>query len=298
MLKKLLAVVAATLCVSAASMATVIYSENPAPGDLFTAGNSLVGDQIGSTNWYYNYVRNASVGIRNDQPYLTVKGNGSVYFDASAPSGTTQAGLSYFSNAKTAGSGFFTYNGFIAPFSQLESITYSWYRSSASNVGASRHPVLEILLDLDGNLATAETNILRYWRFYNGVNVAPTNQWETDTVSGSSVMLRGFGVPAINNVDKTLDDWKSFISANYPNAQVVAFSFLAYGTGGQTYIAAVDDISWTIGGQTTSFNFEVQPTGGGGGGGGGQGPVIPEPTTMALFALGLGSVALVRRRMA
>lgn len=288
---------------TAAYAQTTIYAENPAPGDAFPASpdNILRGDQIGSTNWYYNWTRNSRVGIRTNLPY---NGNGSVYFDVGVVSGSSapQAGIAFYKAAQTlsnASTNGYTYaantSSVIGQFVKLEDVVYSWYRSSTSNtsntgIALARYPVLEINIDLDGNPAGGASG---YLRFVRPAGAVPVDQWVTDSIATGDV-LRWFGASGLPTGAQSLSAWKTYFQNNYPNAVIVGFTFIAYGEAGKIFQGALDNVSWTIGGQTTSFNFEVfQPTGGGGGD-----PVIPEPTTMALFALGLGSVALVRRRMA
>jgi hypothetical protein len=122
---------------------------------------------------------------------------------------------------------------------------------------------------------------------YNGGLVAPTDAWVTDTI-GLSTNLWNFGLGLgfaanINSTayayDATLAEWQAY----FPNAVILGFS-AGVGSGwSNTFAGAVDAISWTINGHTSTYNFEVAPAGG----------EIPEPGTMLLTAAGL--MLLARR---
>jgi hypothetical protein len=83
---------------------TTVYSQNTAPGDLFSnSGPANQGSSFGHPNWVYNNTRGGgSVGIRTDFPR---SGNGSVYFNS--PSNTGKADIEYFADPVNAGGNFF-----------------------------------------------------------------------------------------------------------------------------------------------------------------------------------------------
>lgn len=277
-LNKLAAVGAVGLLVGSVSLAQpiIIFSENPAPGDAFpqTIDGTLRGKQIGTTNWYYNWTKGGQVGIRTDVPY---NGNGSVLFDLPTGTGVNnpQAGIAFYLASQPSGSAF-NYkadsSSIIAPFSALEELTYSWYRSSVSDVSVWRFPVVEINIDLDGNPATSAGS--GYLRLL-GPATAPVDTWVTASVSNSQ--LRGQGALSTAGT-KTFSEWQSWMAQNYPSAVIVGFTFVAYGETGKTFRSAIDNVSWTIGGQTTSYTFEV----------------VPEPAS--LLTLGAGIVGLLAHR--
>ncbi len=93
---------------------------------------------------------------------------------------------------------------------------------------------------------------------YNGSSVAPTNTWVSDTI-GPSTNLWNFGLGLIfaadiDNTgyayDTTLAQWQAYL----PNAVILGFS-AGVGSGWNgTFAGAVDAISWTINGQTSTYN--------------------------------------------
>lgn len=280
---------AGALLVTAALMTsvsaqTIVYSNNPAPGDLFSnPGSSNQGQAVGTSGWYYNNVRNSgAVGINTNLPW---NGNGSAYFYS--PSGAAKADIEYLVNAVNIG-GNFVSSGVIAPFSQLQSLSYSWYRDSNSNNPAHQHPALRILLDLDGNpLTPLDRAGLVFERVYNSLPT-PTDTWVTDTLTlGTNLWsfgALGFATDLDGNgygYDESWADWLAYFQSRQLNPVIVGFN-MGVGSGWSgVFKGAVDGISWTINGQTSSYNFEV----------------VPETATMALFGLGLAAVGgLVRRK--
>jgi hypothetical protein len=267
---------------------TIVYSNDPAPGDLFSnSGSAFLGQAVGTSGWYYNNVRyGGEVGIRTNYPF---NGNGSVYMRT--PSKDAKADIEFLGNALATGNpGNFYSVTAIAPLKHLVSVSYSWYRDSTSSVAGHLHPVLRILLDADGDLNTVGDRGGLVWEsvYQLGPYTAPTNTWVTQTVDDNSWMWNyGLGIGFAANInstpyayDATLAEWKAY----FPNAVIIGFNMgLGSGWTGD-FVGAVDNISWTIEGITTTTNFEV----------------VPEPTTMALFGLGLLGAAggLLRRKSA
>jgi len=282
------AAVVGVLCTNVFAATTIVYSNDPAPGDLFSnSGSAFLGQAVGTSGWYYNNVRyGGEVGIRTNYPF---NGNGSVYMRT--PSKDAKADIEFLGNALATGNpGNFYSVTAIAPLKHLVSVSYSWYRDSTSSVAGHLHPVLRILLDADGDLNTVGDRGGLVWEsvYQLGPYTAPTNTWVTQTVDDNSWMWNyGLGIGFAANInstpyayDATLAEWKAY----FPNAVIIGFNMgLGSGWTGD-FVGAVDNISWTINGITTTTNFEV----------------VPEPTTMALFGLGLLGAAggLLRRKSA
>ena len=279
------AAVVGVLSANVFAATTIVYSNSPAPGDQFTNPWPFnQGQAVGTSGWYYNNVRNnGAVGIRTNYPF---NGNGSVYMRT--PTGSAKADIAFLVNAVSIG-GNFESTGVIAPLSQLQSVSYSWYRDSTSSVAGHLHPVLRILLDADGDLNTTSDRGGLVWESVYQLYpyTAPTNTWVTQTITDSS-WLWNFGLGGtLMDIDgdgyahnSNLAAWKE----KFPNAVIIGFN-MGLGSGWTgNFIGAVDNISWTINGITTTTNFEV----------------VPEPTTMALFGLGLLGAAggLLRRKSA
>ncbi|MCS7025883.1 MAG: PEP-CTERM sorting domain-containing protein [Bryobacteraceae bacterium] len=266
-------------------MAAVIYSNNSPLSDQFTNPTNLnLGQAIGSSGWYYNNVRNnGTVGVRASFPYLS---SGSVFFQS--PSGAAKADIEYLPNAANV-FGNYVSGASLGRFSDLQSFSYSWYRSSSSTVASHLHPVMRVLLDADGNLATTgDRGGLVFERVYNSGSVA-VNTWVSDTVSSGTYLWNfGLGLGFAANInatpfayDATLAEWQAY----FPNALVIGFS-AGVGSGWNgVFSGAVDSISWSLAGQSLTFNFEVAPA-----------ADIPEPSTLLLTASGAALLLLSLRR--
>jgi len=277
------AAVMALACATGAQ-AEVVSSNNPAPGDSFTnAGPVNQGQAIGASGWYYNNVRNGGeVGVTTENPRL---GNGSVAFFA--PS-NGKADVEFLASGVAVGGAYYA-TASLGKLADFEGFSYDWYRDASSTVAAHLHPSFRILLDADGDLSTTgDRGGIVFERVYNGVST-PTNQWVTDSLSNSTNFWNfGLGLGLEYNIDGQGSQYDPLAAwqAGLPNAAILGFSMgVGSGWSGQ-FTGYVDNVSWTIDGVTSRYNFEV----------GG----VPEPSAWALMIAGFGLAggALRRRRQA
>jgi len=266
--KLILGLCAALVAASAFAQATVtVYSQNPAPGDLFTnTGSTNNGLGFGNPNWVYNNTRGSgSVGIRTNYPR---SGNGSVYFNSPGSSG--KADIEYFADPVLVGGNFvpnpFNPSSILGPLAALSHLSYEWYRAGSSTAPNHLHPVLRLGILRVNSDNTAAVGYLTFERVYNGFGAAPINSWQSDDIVSNNYGLwatasLGFGDPNVNfsQVFKTLSGWVS--AANDANATLYVISVNAgIGSGWDgTFTGAVDNITFGFNGAYTTYNFEVVP---------------------------------------
>jgi len=273
------------------SNATTILANSTAPGDSYTnPGTSNQGQAVGLTSWFYNNVRNSGVvGINNT---YARSGNGSAYLETTVgPGGNSSKADIEFLAGGTSLFGNFVATSSLGTLGQLTSLSYDWYRDNVSTNSNAQHPALRILIDADGNLlTTGDRGGLVFERAYNSLTV-PTDTWVTDAVSGSTNLWSyGFGVSfAFGGYNRTLNDWITGFTDNNTasplsaDSKILGFS-AGVGSGWGPFKGAVDNISWTIDGNSSSYNFEVAGE-----------PAVPGPAAALPMALGF-LVGLARRR--
>jgi hypothetical protein len=254
--------------------AAPIYSNN-STGDLYNfTGSSTTYVPVGSSGWSYFGRGGSTVGINYTYPR---NGNGSVFLYGT--SGSSQGGILYFTGSA------------LGSLSQLQSVSYDWYRDSISTNPDVQAPALGILIDADGDLSTTgDRGYLIFERVYNTPGPVPTNTWTSENITSSTYLWNtNIGsLTILSNINSTpypydanLSEWQAY----FPNAVVIGFAgFFGSGWNGQ-FSGAVDNISWQFQNQQpVSFNFEVQ---------------VPEPASLASLAVGIvGLGAYLRRRRA
>ncbi|HAY13024.1 MAG TPA: hypothetical protein PLB31_08225 [Fimbriimonadaceae bacterium] len=274
--------------ISAVASAQIVYSNNALPGDSFTnAGGSNQGQAVGASGWYYNNTRNSGVvGINTT---YARSGNGSALMQTTlGPGGaSSKADIEFLAGGVNVGGNFFA-NGTLGTLGNLSSVSYEWYRDSASTNSGVQHPALRILIDADGNLATtSDRGGLVYETVYNGGTVG-VNTWTPGGITATTnVWNFGFGLGSeFGGFNRTLSDWingftvGSTASNLSANSAVLGFS-MGVGSGWGPFVGAVDNFGYQfVGSPAYTANFEA----------------VPEPFSMLALAGGLA--ALARRRRA
>lgn len=233
------------------------------------AGPGNVSEPLAFDSWLQTNLRGgAEIGITTDFGDKGA-GNGSISFKG--VDGGSKADLEYY---------------FSTPFllSDLQGASYDWYRDSTSVNPAAQHPSLRFLTD--------KNTYLIFEGVYNGQLTAPTDAWVTSTIgAGTFLWANNTGTITVPGAQSctpggqcaSLAAWQS----SNPGAKVIGLS-TGIGSGWSgAFGGAVDNISFTVNGATTSYNFEV------------AGGAVPETGTWALMILGFGVAgAMLRRRTA
>lgn len=267
------ALLLAGLAISPVAFSAVVTS--PA-GMLTHAGPGASADALAPNTWIRSNVRDgSSVGISTT---YANGGNGS--FEFSGNSSTSKADIEYYSDFGTLG-GFTT-------------ASFDWYRDSSSTVTANLHPVLRLLYDNDGNIATTgDQGALVFELAYSNPAAVIDDTWVTSTINLSSIVWQVSYGNGINEIySRTVSDWTSYTQgpaeitagqdALSSSTRIIGLS-LGFGSGwnGQ-FAGAVDNVNFsssTPGATSLSAtNFEV----------------VPEPASALLGAI--GSILLLRRR--
>jgi hypothetical protein len=241
--------------------------------------------------WLRNNVGGgASVGVAATYPRA---GNGSMYMNGT--SGTSKADAEYFFGGAV-----------LSPFTlgSLTGASYDIYRSSTSTTAAAQNPSLRFFADADGDMTTTgDRGYLIYEGANNGIGAVALDDWTTMTIGASSnLWFRQFS-PGYsdycavgncpNGIGRPLSAYQSYTS---PNGSVFSSRSLIYGVSSGigsgwsgSFDGAVDNISVTQSGVTTTFNFEVSAQ-----------STVPEPATVVLMGSGLAVLGFfgARRRSA
>ena len=279
------AAIAATIAYASAAQATTVYNTDlPNVSGTFGTGvatttttpngtvTTVVGpgggaNRAGATpvanKWLQENVGgNASVGITKD---YARSGNGSAFF--SGVDGNSKSDLEYYFATPVA-------------LSSVQSMSYDWYRSSTSTNAANQVTSLRLAVTNGSSFA-----YLIYEPVYNGVSVAPTDAWQTSSITTSSTFWSNSGSisnpasQACPSCFATLSAWQT---AN-PSWSVYGLS-TGMGSGWNgLFSGGVDNIAYDFGtAGSGSFNFEVA--------------AVPEPATWAMMIGGFGLIGATARR--
>ncbi|WP_332848133.1 PEP-CTERM sorting domain-containing protein [Massilia sp. S19_KUP03_FR1] len=224
------------------------------------------------------YTSTTTAGITTANPR---NGNGSVQMSLTNSSGKADYAYTWgYDGARTLGT--------------LTSLSYDWYRSSASSAGGVM-PALRLLYDADGSAATtADQGYLIYEQIYNP-NVASvvSDQWASSDLLTANLWQRKFSPgETVESYGVTLADWTSGnnqpANADRLNASSAILG-IEFGIGSGwngSFNGFVDNVSFGFSQNVTTFNFEAAAA------------AVPEPGSIALLGLGVFGLAAVRRRKA
>lgn len=199
-------------------------------------------------------------------------GNGSAYFAGTGSDGAYKADLEL-------------YFGTAVNLSSVTGLSYDWMRDTPSGAQAHLHPALRLIVT--GTVGGAPVGgYLVFEEAYNRPVPATTpvteGSWVSEDVIGANFWSTGSLPGAFSAYNNDLTDWLALVS----DLKVVGLSFgIGSGFNSGDFVGAVDNVSFSAGGVTTTWNFEVA----------GATATVPEPATLALVMLGLGAATLRRR---
>lgn len=286
MFKNTIAITAAIFVSNLAIAAGTVYSNNDAPnGDNYTANDGSLIPLTKSAGWAYNSLRaGVTTGINGE---YARNGNGSMHFNSTSSS--DKADVVYFHGGANPTAPVMGY------LRDLEKMSYEWLRDSASTTAAHLHTTLRVTVDFNG-AAPGGYGQLIYEQVYDDSSLSSgqavaTDTWIKKTVDdntklwGSNSAIRAAYRNAATNAptteyfyNETLQDWKNVLG----NAWILGFSSGSGSGWSGTYKGAVDTVSWTIAGNTTTTNFEMSE--------------VPVPAAAWLFGTAMLGLASVKRR--
>ena len=241
---------------AASTSITVNAAVYTTPSGLLTAPNAgTVNDLIVADKWLRENVRNgASIGITTNFPRNS---DGSGYLNLGPNGGGGKADWEFYPT------------GTFGTVANLTSLSYDWYRNSTSTVASHLHPVIRLIVDIDG-VNPGTTNDIAYLIFERAYNpstaAVPTNAWTPETIGNATnlwVSQPGVGIEEVYN--RTLADYKAGTytptagwSKITGNSVIIGVS-MGIGSGWNgTFEGAVDNVNLSrVGAPAFSANLEV-----------------------------------------
>jgi len=261
-----------TTTTNATGTRTTVTGPGPNAGANRASGTPVL------NSWYQaNVGPGSTVGITTD---YARSGNGSAYFN-STQGDTGKGDLVY--NFGAAGA-----SERIA-LSSLTSVSFDFYRSSASTTTATFAPVLRLGMYKDNTFAGS----LVFENVYQTQQNAPVDSWTTLTANLNNGIFwatnaaLGPTFASANGGQKTLAQW----IADNAGANLTVYGLeIGIGSGwNNQFYGAVDNVKVDFsGGRSVNSNFEVAANG-----------AVPEPATWGMMILGfgmMGASARYRRR--
>lgn len=253
-------------------------------GTMFTnTTNFNQGVSLGH-NWYFNNVRGSGSGGITKK-YMGL-GNGSIEFRA--PTNSSKADVELLAGAIN-NFGNFAATQSLGRLGEITQLTYHWRRDSSSTAAGHFHPVIRLLIDADGNLATTnDRGGLVFERVYNGGGVV-NNTWVAENLfayqGGNGPNLWSFGAgmsTAFGGYNRNLAAWRNGFSGSTisSNSAVIGIS-IGVGSGWNGFYGGADNVTIAFNGVSQSWRFES----------------VPEPSAgLAIMILAGSAAALHRRR--
>ena len=259
----------ATTTTTATGTRTVVTGPGP------SASANRASGTAGYNSWYQaNVGAGSTVGITTD---YARSGNGSAYFNSTQGDPGKGDLIYYFGN-----------NGAGAPvaLSSLSSVSFDFYRSSASTSDPNLAPVLRFDMLKNGAFAGS----LVFENVYQTQQASPVDSWTTLTANLNSGIFwatnaaLGPTFASANGGQKTLAQW----IADNADANLTVYGLeIGIGSGWSgSFYGAVDNVQANFASRTVSSNFEVTPAA----------AAVPEPASWAMMIAGFGLAGMAMRR--
>ncbi|MCF6320133.1 MAG: hypothetical protein L3J83_12810, partial [Proteobacteria bacterium] len=209
--------------------------------------------------WQAANVRaDAIVEINDNQPLF---GNGSLMFATDTQTaGQDKADYQLIWQQSTTNIDFPT-----RTLGNVEDLSFAWRRDSTSTTAVHFAPVFRLNFYDDGgtplDLSDDKTGFLIWEGVYNGINPAPTDNWQLDDIFNDNFWIFVSGQGTINVFNATLNDWIN----NNPSPDISLSSDtlifginVGVGSGwGNTFIGYVDAVRISFGtNDDRLFHFE------------------------------------------